>query len=72
MKKTRFTEPQIGFALCQAESGTSIEEITRKLGVSEATFYRWKKKFAGMGSPNFAGSDSWKRKTASSSVWSRT
>ena len=49
MKKSRFTEAQIAFALRQAESGTAIEEITRKLGVSEATFYRWKKKFAGMG-----------------------
>lgn len=49
MKKSRFTEEQIAFALRQAESGTAIEEITRKLGVSEQTFYRWKKKFAGLG-----------------------
>jgi putative transposase len=49
MKKTRFTEQQIAFALRQAEQGTVVEEITRRLGVSEATFYRWKKKFSGMG-----------------------
>jgi putative transposase len=49
MKKTRFTEEQIAFALRQAEQGTAVEEITRQLGVGEATFYRWKKKFAGMG-----------------------
>ena len=49
MKRSRFTEEQIAFALRQAESGTAIEEITRKLGVSEQTFYRWKKKFAGLG-----------------------
>jgi putative transposase len=49
MKKSRFTEPQIAFALRQAEQGIPVEEITRKLGVSEATFYRWKKKYAGMG-----------------------
>ena len=49
MKKKRFTEQQIAFALRQAEQGTSVEEITRRLGVSEATFYRWKKKFSGMG-----------------------
>ena len=49
MKKSRFTEQQIAYALRQAESGISIEEITRKLGITQATFYRWKKKFAGMG-----------------------
>jgi len=49
MKKSRFTEQQIAYALRQAESGVSIQEITRKMAVTEATFYRWKKKFAGMG-----------------------
>ena len=49
MKQKRFTEQQIAFALRQADQGTAVEEITRKLGVSEATFYRWKKKFSGMG-----------------------
>jgi putative transposase len=49
MKKSRFTEQQIAFGLRQAESGVSIEEITRKMGVTEATFYRWRKRFAGMG-----------------------
>jgi putative transposase len=47
--KKRFTEQQIAFALRQAGSGTPVAEITRKMGVSEATFYRWKKQFAGMG-----------------------
>lgn len=49
MKKSRFTEQQIAYALRQAESGVPIEEITRKIGITQATFYRWKKKFAGMG-----------------------
>jgi putative transposase len=49
MKKSRFSEEQIAFALRQAESGTALEEICRKLGVTQATFYRWKRKFAGMG-----------------------
>ena len=49
MKKSKFTEEQIAFALRQAEAGTAVEEICRKLGVSEATFYRWKKQFGGMG-----------------------
>ncbi len=51
MKKSRFSEEQIAFALRQAESGTAVEELCRKLGVTQATFYRWKKKFAGMGVP---------------------
>ena len=49
MKNTRFTEEQKAFALRQAESGIPVEEITRKMGISEATFYRWKKKFGGLG-----------------------
>ena len=49
MKRKRYTDEQVAFALRQAESGTAVEEICRKMAVSEATFYRWKKKFAGMG-----------------------
>ena len=51
MKGKRITEEQIAFALRQAEreSGVPVVEICRKMEVSEATFYRWKKKFAGMG-----------------------
>ena len=49
MKKSRFTDQQIAFALKQAETGTPIEEVCRKLGISQQTFYRWKKKFAGLG-----------------------
>ncbi len=49
MARKRFTEEQIAFALRQHESGTAITEIVRKMGISEQTFYRWKKKFAGMG-----------------------
>lgn len=49
MKKTKFTEQQIVFALKQAESGTRVDEICRKMGVSQATYYNWKKKYAGLG-----------------------
>ena len=49
MKKSNFSEEQIAFALRQAELGTPVIEITRKLGISEQTFYRWKKKYAGLG-----------------------
>ena len=47
--KKRFTEGQIAFALRQAESGVPVSEITRKMGVSEPTFYRWRKQYAGLG-----------------------
>ena len=47
--KKRYTEQQIAFALRQAESGTPVAEIVRKMGIAEATFYRWKQKFDGMG-----------------------
>jgi len=49
MKKTRYTEEQIAFALRQAELSTPVGEVVRKMGVSEQTFYRWKKQYAGMG-----------------------
>ena len=49
MKKTKFTEAQIVFALRQAENGIKVEEVCRKLGISDATFYNWKKKYGGLG-----------------------
>ena len=49
MRKSRFTEEQIAYAMKQAEAGTEISEIIRKMGVSEQTFYRWKKRYVGMG-----------------------
>jgi len=49
MRKSRFTEQQIAFALRQAETGTKVAEVCRKIGVAEATFYNWKKKYGGLG-----------------------
>jgi putative transposase len=49
MKKSKFTEAQIVFAIKQAETGTPVEELCRKLGVTSATFYNWKKKYGGLG-----------------------
>ncbi len=49
MKRKRYTDEQVAFALRQAEAGTAVAEVCRKMGVSEATFFRWKKQFAGMG-----------------------
>jgi len=42
MKKSKFTEQQIAFALQQAQGGTPVDEICRKFGISQATFFRWK------------------------------
>ncbi len=49
MGKVNFTEEQIVAALRRAEGGTPVVEVCRKLGVSEQTYYRWKKKYAGIG-----------------------
>ncbi len=51
MTRKRFTEEQIAFALRQVEGGIPVKEVCRKLQISEQTFYRWKKKFGGLGVP---------------------
>ena len=49
MKKSKYSAEQVAFALRQAESGTLVPDICRKMGISEQTLYRWKKKYVGMG-----------------------
>jgi len=49
MKRSKFTEEQVAYALRQAESGTPVADVCRQLGVSEATFYQWRKKYAHLG-----------------------
>ena len=48
MKRSKFTEAQIAFILRQAEEGTAVAEVCRKSGISDATFYAWRKKYAGL------------------------
>ena len=47
MKTSKFTEEKIAFALKQAEMGTPVKEVIRKMGISEQTFYPWKKNITG-------------------------
>jgi putative transposase len=51
MRKSKFTEEQIAFALRQVETGTRVAEVCRKMGVAEGTFFRWKKKYGWLGMP---------------------
>ena len=48
MKASKFTESQIAFVLKQGEEGTPVAEICRKAGISQATYFNWKKKFGGL------------------------
>ncbi len=49
MKRSKFTEQQIAFALRQGETGTKVGEVCRQLGISSQTYYSWKKKYGGLG-----------------------
>jgi putative transposase len=49
MKRSKYTDEQIAFALKQAELGTSVAEVIRKMGITEQTYYNWKKKYGGLG-----------------------
>ncbi len=48
MKKSKFTEEQIAFALRQAANGTRVDEVCRKLWITEQTYYRWRGEYGGM------------------------
>jgi len=69
MKKSQFTDQQITFALQQAEGGTPVEEVCRKMGISQATFFRWKKAYGGL-MPSEVRNSSRKRTRVCAS-WSR-
>ncbi|SER65662.1 putative transposase [Faunimonas pinastri] len=48
MKTSKFSEAQIAFVLKQADEGTAVAEVCRKAGISDATFYNWRKRYGGM------------------------
>jgi len=48
MKRSKFTDSQIAFILRQAEEGTPVEEVCRKAGISQQTYYRWRKRYGGL------------------------
>jgi len=49
MKSSRYSPEQVAFGLRQAEDGVPVAEVCRKMGISEQTFYRWRKRVQGMG-----------------------
>ena len=49
MKRSRFSEEQVAYALRQEEAGTAVDDVCRQVGISKATFYAWKKKYAHLG-----------------------
>jgi putative transposase len=63
MKRSRFTEEQIAYALRLAESGAPVVDVCRQIGVSEATFYAWKKKYADFGVSELRNSSNSKTRT---------
>ena len=48
MKRSRFSEQQIAYILRQGEEGTTVEEVCRKAGISQATYYNWRNKYGGL------------------------
>ena len=63
MKRKRYSKEQIAFALRQGESGTPIAESVRKMGITERTYYRWKKKMPEWVSQKFGVSNNSERKS---------
>jgi len=72
MRKSRFTEEQIAHALRQAETGTPVTEVCRAMGISEQTYYHWKKKYGGLGIHEIRRLKLLEERTVALSNWWRT
>jgi putative transposase len=54
-KRSRYSDEQIAYALRQAEGGSAVADVCRQMGISDATFYVWKKKYANLGATELRG-----------------
>ena len=63
MPRHKFTDAQIAMVVREIENGARVQEVSRKLGVTENTLYNWKRKYAGMGRPKSGDCANWKRRT---------
>ena len=70
MKKSKFSEEQIATALRQIDAASPVLEVTRKLGISEATYYVWRKQYGQMAIAEIRRLRSWRRRIAHSNSWS--
>ena len=64
--KKRYTDQQIAYALREVETGTAVTDTCRKMGISEQTFYNWKKKYSGMGVPEIRRLKALRKRTGNS------
>jgi len=71
MRRNRYSEEQIIGILKEVQEGKSAREVIRHYGIAEATFYRWRERYAGVG-PRRGGWGSWSRRTGGSSRWWRS
>jgi transposase-like protein len=65
MKRSRYSDEQIAYALRQAETGTAVADVCRQFGISDATFYVWKKKYANLGRRSYVNCGCCARRTRS-------